>query len=214
MPALYHRRSAPLLWFCLLTCLSACGSMGGDALHAESSGTSGTVNAATPTPVIVDPLAQLPAQVQSSRLTTTIQFEKFVTFSPPPASSMPLVSATLAFVDWQKGAQDTSLPLADARIFLALLTNTGAGTINPDGSVTPADDHRLVWVIAFHDESVRGGRSGSGVQSGVGNGAVAPAAPSQNPVSVATNVVGFVDANTGAYLYTSEDTLEQGSAHH
>jgi hypothetical protein len=199
--------------FALCIGASGCAKAGAGAALSTSPSASDQVSPkvdpslrATPIMTVQDPFAGIGNAIGGERLTRTIQLRTNVFVSPPPATLSPSITSDQALTDYVQ--QDGQLPSTEGStpiIFLALLTNNEMGQLSSDGSsVSPFYQRTPVWVIVYHDiqEASGGGSGGGPPPSGETS---APETGSVSPV----NVIAFVDATSGKWLYDIEDTLLQ-----
>ena len=111
-----------------------------------------------------------------------------ITMAPPAAKQVAAIQAKDALTACTSGV--ASCPDGPATAELAVATDTASGRADAAGNVTLLMDHRLVWALSWNN--VQCSHSGP------------PPAPGASVGSrlTACDVVVFVDATSGALLYT------------
>lgn len=122
---------------------------------------------------------------------TTLQVQRTIpeagiTMSPPTTDSA-AVQATDALAVCGSTA---SCPSGAATVELAIVTDTQSTTVDAAGKTTPVMDHKLVWALSW--TNVPCSHSGPGPLPG----------QSVGPRTTTCDITAFVDANTGAFIYT------------
>lgn len=123
---------------------------------------------------------------------TTLRVERAIpnagiTMSPP-TTQIAAIQAKDALAVCTSGV--ASCPDGPAAAELAIATDSGSGRVDAAGKMTLLMNHKLVWALSWSD--VQCTHSGP------------PPLPGASPAPrfTACDVVAFVDANTGAFLYT------------
>lgn len=107
--------------------------------------------------------------------------------SPPAAAQQAAVTAAEAL---KVCGSTASCPNGPASAELAIVTDTQSTNVDAAGTATPVMDHKLVWVLSW--TNVECTHSGPGPLPG----------QSVGPRTTACDVTAFVDASTGADIYT------------
>jgi hypothetical protein len=113
-----------------------------------------------------------------------------ITIAPPDGTTTARTKSADAYALCQQGVADcpTSAP---ANVELVLATDTGSGTLNAAGGVNPIMNNRLVWVINW-----------VGIACSPHGGAKVLTTPDASPASQLCDTAAFVDAGSGAYIFT------------
>lgn len=151
----------------------------------------------TPSQSIQDPLAHLADDIAAGRLKVSVQIRDELRLDPVPDSFVPGVSLSEALANYT-GAQPRGTARAPI-VFLAALTDSVMAKADSQGVWRLEYQHTPVWVIAFHDVYDRGAGSH-------------PYNPTSSPESGHprhVNVVAFMDALTGQWLFEIDDPLMQ-----
>jgi hypothetical protein len=123
---------------------------------------------------------------------TTLQAERTIpdagiTMSPPSTLTAAIQANDALAVCTSKAA---SCPSGTATAELVIATDDSSGTADAAGKITLVMNHRLVWALSWSD--VQCAHSGPAPLPG----------GSVGPRFSACDVTAFVDANTGAFIYT------------
>jgi len=152
----------------------------------------------TPSPSIHDPLAHLAEHIAAGRLKVSLQIRDELRLDPVSDSFVPGVTAAEALADYTGAPRPGTAP-EPPTVFLAAITDSVMSKAT-HGVTTLQYQHTPVWVIAFHNVHVNGG-------------GVVPYNPTPGPESARpggrANVVGFMDARTGQFLFEIGDRVAQ-----
>ena len=186
--------------------LTACGQpahapAGVPASPIPSSGNSQKIAPSplpTPSPSIHDPLSHLADHIAAGRLKVSLQIRDELRLDPVSDSFIPGATAADALANYTGAPRPGTAP-EPPTVFLAALTDSVMSK-DTHGVTTLQYQHTPVWVIAFHNVHVNGG-------------GVVPYNPTPGPESARpagrANVIGFMDARTGKFLFEIGDGVVQ-----
>jgi hypothetical protein len=165
-------KAVPALSVAIVACLACVGCASGGPAKDD------------PRSPATSSASQRPPLKDDGRLSAEVKYQSGITLRPP----QPIDRARVTPQDAYRSLCGSSLCASEvsATIVLARVTDLNSGTAEPDGSIKPAMDGRLVYVLRFDGEKC--------VPAGV-----IPGQPGPTPVPCST--ADFIDAGTGKFIY-------------